>query len=126
MYFAAIMFVRLFVLVLYIRVFTESRKFRRTVQALMAVIFISHVAIIIVQLLRANRMDCNWNYNDPDAGCRELLHVDTPFILLTFISVLTVVLDLIILALPCPAVWRLHLPRPQKLAILITLISGVV
>ena len=120
------MFVKLSMLILYIRVFTESRKFRRTVQALMAVIVISHVAIIIVQLLQANRMDCNWRYNEPDAGCRDRVDVDTLLILLAFISVMTVVLDLIILALPCPAVWRLQLPRPQKLGILITLISGVV
>lgn len=125
-YFAAIMFVKLSMLILYIRVFTESRKFRRTAQALMAVIIISHVAIIFVQLFQRDRMDCNWRYLEPDIDCRDRVDVDTLLILLTFISVLTVVLDVIILALPCPAVWKLHLPRPQKLAILITIISGVV
>ena len=128
-YFATIMFVKLSILFLYFRTFTESRIFRRAVQALMAVIIVSHVAIILILRFTHTRLECYWRiYEDEEEGVKKCpLNIDghTVVIVLTWISVLTVVLDVIIMVLPCRAVWRLHLPPRQKLAILITLLSGV-
>lgn len=129
-YFATIMLVKLSILFLYIRAFTESRIFRWTVQALMSMIIISHVGFIIMFRYRYTRLECHWLEVETDeeweAACPEHYDNNTSTIIVVFIAVLTVVLDLIILVLPCSPVWRLHLPRRQKLAILITLISGVV
>lgn len=124
------MFIKLSILFLYIRTFTEGRLFRRTVQALMGVIIISHVATICVVRFDTNRLECHWKYYETDEEflekCPSNFDYHVIYAVVTWISALTVVLDVIIMALPCRAVWRLHLPRRQKLAILITLISGVV
>ena len=127
-YFATIMLVKLSILFLYIRTFTESRVFRRIVQALMVVIVVSHVVMILLLRFDRPRIECHWKMMEDEEYerlCPRKIDVNVLYIMITWISTLTVVLDVIIMALPCPAVWRLHLPRPQKLAILITLISGV-
>lgn len=41
------------------------------------------------------------------------------------ISVLTTFLDLMILILPCPAVWRLNMPKRQKIAVIIIILTGI-
>lgn len=96
----------------------------------MAVIIITHVIMIFLLAFDYTRISCHWKmYEDEDEAdrlCRRTIDFQVLFIWITFISTLTVVLDVIIIALPCRAVWRLHMPRAQKLAILITLISGVV
>lgn len=124
------MFLKLSILFLYIRTFTESRIFRRLVQALMIVIVVSHVGFVFILRFRYTTLDCNWVISETegifDAKCPTNYDVIVLYVFLALISSLTVVLDLIIMALPCPAAWRLHLPRRQKLAILITLISGAV
>lgn len=129
-YYATIMFVKLSILFLYLRTFTESRIFRHAVQAVMAVIISSHVAIIFILRYTVTRMDCHWRGWVSDEIWDKECHINISYnplaSVLTWISALTVVLDVIIMILPCRAVWRLHLPQRQKLAILITLLSGVV
>lgn len=70
----------------------------------MAVIIISHVAMILILLFDFPRLDCHWKiYEDEeeeDKVCPIKIDEDTQIIVLTWISVLTVVLDIIIMALP--------------------------
>ena len=124
------MLVKLSILFLYLRTFTESRHFRWTVQALMGVIVISHVTFIFLLRYRYNGLTCHWKEYETDEAwaedCKESIGPEAIRSLIAFISSLTVVLDLIIIALPCSAVRRMHLPRRQRLAILITLVAGLV
>ena len=129
-YFFTIMFVKMSILFLYLRTFREGRIFAITIYAVLFVLVTSHIAFIFAFLFFNLPVSCAWvqyeTDEDWDAHCRQTYDVNILTGLTIFILVLTVVLDLIILALPCRSVWRLHLPKRQKLAILFTLLSGVV
>lgn len=42
---------------------------------------------------------------------------------IVFIAIMTIILDIIIRALPCPAIWRLHMAKRQKIALLLFLVA---
>jgi hypothetical protein len=129
-YFFAIMFVKMSILLLYLRTFTEGRVFRIAVYTLLLLIVISHVSFALTYIFFYLPVSCAWKIfeheEDYEKYCPQNVDADVIMELIIFISTLTVSLDLIILVLPCRAVWRLHLPKRQKLVILITLISGIV
>ena len=124
------MFVKMSILFLYLRVFTEGHIFGYTIYALLLVIVASHISFIFTFLFSTTPVRCSWVVFETEEEflntCHDHVDGQVVLILFLFISSLTVVLDIIILSLPCRAVWRLHLPERQKLAILITLISGSV
>lgn len=124
------MFVKMSILLLYLRTFTEGRVFRNVVYTLLFTIVVSHVSFAFCYIFFCLPVNCAWTTyeteEEDEKYCTENINGDVIVRLIVFISVLTVLLDLIILVLPCRAVWRLHLPFRQKLVILITLISGVV
>lgn len=123
------MFVKMSILFFYLRTFTESRLFRHIVLTILFVLVASHIAFLIALIFVSSPPSCEWKQFQTDqeylASCSETYPVGIFFKLLIWITVLTVVLDLIILILPCRAVLRLHLPRSQKLVILITLTAGI-
>ena len=129
-YFIVIMLVKMSVLLLYLRTFTESRLFRYTVYATLFLLVGSHVPLLVIFIVAVTPVYCAWTFFETDEEnirtCHKNLDDEIFLRLILFIAVLTVVLDIIVLSLPCRAVWRLHLPQRQRLAILITLISGVV
>lgn len=129
-YFLTIMLVKMSILFLYLRTFREGRIFAITVYAVLFVLVTSHIGFIFAYLFAYLPVRCSWAQYETDeeweAHCRRGYDLKILTGLTIFISALTVVLDLVILALPCRAVWRLHLPKRQKLAILFTLLSGVV
>lgn len=112
---------------LYLRTFTESKRFRYTVYAILATLVITHVASLPVFLASVTPFYCQWTIYHTDeeyySNCSENYNFLSWAV---FIAVLTIVLDVIILALPCPAVWRLHMAKRQKIALLLVLVAGVV
>lgn len=111
---------------LYLRTFTESKRFRYAVYATLSVLILSHIITIPLYWTGVTPLHCNWTYYPTDeewyANCKEN-HDILPIIV--FLAALTILLDLVILVLPCPAVWRLHLAKRQKLAIIGILVAGV-
>lgn len=129
-YFCVIMFVKMSVLFLYLRTFTESRRFRYTVIATLVILVASHVPLLAVYVFWITPVSCSWIQTETQEEYFTICHVNVEFnlflrLVLT-LAVLTVVLDIVVLSLPCRAVWRLHLPKRQKVVILVTLVSGVV
>lgn len=112
---------------LYLRTFTESKRFRYAVYATLTILVLSHLALIPVYYAEVFPLFCHWTYYPTDEEWYENCHQNydvLPFIV--FLASLTILLDLIILLLPCPAVWRLHLAKRQKVAIISILVAGIV
>ena len=128
-YFITIAFVKISILFLYRRTFTNGRLFRYTVDAVSFVLVTSHVAFLGAFLFAFLPPSCAWKSFETEeeylASCSEPIPEVTFYRLIIWITALTVVLDVIIISLPCRPVWRLHLPKRQKLIILITLMAGV-
>lgn len=128
-YFITIMFVKMSILFLYRRTFIEGRLFRYMVDAVLFVLVTSHVAFLCTLIFALSPPSCAWRQFETDedyyASCSRPFSLVVLLRLIVWISSLTVVLDMIIISLPCRAVWRLHLPKRQKLVILITLMAGI-
>lgn len=125
-YFFTICLVKVTILMLYLRIFTESKRFRYTIYVVLATLVTTHMATFPVYYSDLTPFHCHWTiYPTEDerySRCSEKYDA-LPWIV--FIVVLTIVLDIVILTLPCPAVWRLHMARRQKIAILLLLTAGV-
>lgn len=125
-YFFTICLVKVTILMLYLRTFTESKRFRYTIYVILATLIITHVATFPIYFSDITPFHCHWSIYPTDeewfSRCSENYNI-LPW--MVFLAVLTIVLDIVILALPCPAVWRLHMARRQKIAILLLLTAGV-
>lgn len=111
---------------LYLRTFTESKRFRYSIFVVLAILIISHVVTLAVYLGSNSPFHCHWSEyptdEEWDANCKGN-YDSLPSVV--FIAVMTIVLDIVILVLPCPAVWRLHMAKRQKIAIILLLVAGV-
>lgn len=125
-YFITICLVKVTILMLYLRTFTESKRFRNSIFAVLAILGITHVVTLAVYLADVYPLHCHWSIYATDeewyANCSDN-YDSLPAIVC--IAVVTIVLDIVILALPCPAVWRLHMAKRQKIAIQFLLVAGV-
>lgn len=87
----------------------------------------SHVVILFITTLDIRPINCHWKAfrtdDDFDRHCKEYWDDTTAYV---FMSVFTVVLDLTILAIPLPAVWKLNMPKRQKIGVTIIFSTGLV
>lgn len=117
------------ILLLYLRTFAIDRNFRWTTWIVIFITVASHFVCWILLWAEASPLKCHWVlYPTKDlsrANCT--FHFDGEFnkIYLVFIAALNVVLDIIVLAIPCPHVWRLHIPKKEKIMIMIILLTGL-
>lgn len=127
-YVFAIGFVKASILLMYLRTFTESRRFRWIVYGLLTILIFTHLGIFPLWFVQYLPVDCEWINFETDEqsdahGCTD--HLDMkPFIVC--IAALGIIFDFIILGLPCPAIMRLHLPKRQKIGILVIISAGLV
>ena len=123
------MLVKMSILFSYLRTFTASRRFRYTVWGVMFVLVTSHVSIFICFVVWTTPVRCAWiqieSFQEYGAICQHNYDWEVFLRLIIFSAVLTVILDIIIVALPCRPIWGLHLPKRQKIVILLTLASGI-
>lgn len=112
---------------LYLRTFTESKRFRYIVYAVLSAVVITHLVTLTIYLAATSPFHCFWTIYPTEeewySNCSDK-YDSLPSTV--FIAVATIVLDIVILALPCPAVWRLHVAKRQKIAILFLLVAGIV
>lgn len=115
------------ILLLYLRIFSNSRNLRFAVYAALATVVASHIGTLIVTTFDLRPLKCHWIYiltdEEWDAMCAEYWDDDIAYI---FMSVFTIVLDILILAIPCPAVWKLNMPKRQKIGVMIIFSAGLV
>lgn len=124
-YFITIGVMKVSLLLLYLRVLSNSRRNRIFIYLALGVIVSATLAAIVVTTADTRPFPCHWIWADGVDGepCRMVWDDDDCYL---FTGALTIVLDLVVLYLPCPAVWRLHLQRRQKIGVLIIMLTGVI
>ncbi|MCJ1467552.1 hypothetical protein MMC07_006177 [Pseudocyphellaria aurata] len=126
-YFPTAGLIKTSLVLLYLRVFSSNRTLRHVVYGVLLVVVVAHLGAIVGTVADDRPLSCHWLYlpsdEDYDKLCKE--YWDDIYIYLTM-SVLTIVLDLVILILPCPEVWRLNMPKRQKLGVMIIILTGLV
>ncbi|MCJ1268724.1 hypothetical protein MMC22_008612 [Lobaria immixta] len=126
-YFVTVGLMKASILLLYLRIFSNSRNLRFAVYAALATVVASHIGTLIVTTFDLRPLKCHWIYiltdEEWDAMCAEYWDDDIAYM---FMSVFTIVLDILILAIPCPAVWKLNMPKRQKIGVMIIFSAGLV
>lgn len=129
-YFFVICVVKVSILLLYLRTFTESQRFRYCAYAVMFVLVSVHTVTFPIYWSALSPVSCQWrvftNDDDFDANCKQHLSPDRDNYWFSFLAAITIVLDLVILIMPCPPVWRLHMAKRQKMVVIGILVSGIV
>ena len=102
-------FVKLSILLLYLRVFTTSKSFRLLTWTTIMVVTAYSLAGFIGTIVRCN----------PSKGaCNNVTQLSI------FSSVLNILTDLAILILPLRQVWRLHADTKQKISLFVVFATG--
>lgn len=94
----------------------------------LTILTLTHLGVFPLWFLQLRPVACQWKQFETDEeeeayGCVDFFDLK-PYLIC--IAALTIVLDFLILALPCPAIWRLHLPKRQKIGILVIISAGMV
>lgn len=117
-YFPAMTFPKLAILALYMRIFTAHRRYRIAVYTTGTVMVLWSVAGIITCLAYCKPFAYAWNKTIPGGKCGDTM---TAY---RFISIPNIVTDIVILVLPLPAIYKLHISPGAKLGLLLTLAFG--
>lgn len=129
-YFVSIGSVKLSILLFYLRIFsTSTRTFKAIIWVVFFAIIFSHLTAISVYLYSRWPPTCLWaiyeTFEDYHSHCKDAGNPGAVIVYYCVLSAFTIFLDIIILYLPCPSVWQLHLAKRQKLAILFIMLAGV-
>lgn len=125
-YIAAVALVKVSLLILYLRTFTQKGLFRVTLWTILVAIVLSHAQVIVLYWAKLDPFVCLWKYSTLpgalwNALCRLRYQQLKNWI---FVSIFTVILDVIVLVLPIRAVWKLHMARRQKIAVSMLIGAG--
>lgn len=104
------------ILLLYLRLFSVSVKFRYATWAVMFFVFGYLFSNLLTQIFGCTPIQLSWKL---EAGhCINLLEAGVAF------SSMNVISDLLIFVLPMPMVWRLQLSRKVKLGVMLVFMGG--
>ena len=97
-----------------------------TLWAVLILIALSHAQVIIVFWAKFHNFYCQWKYN---TIASELWAAMCPMRYddlknWVFVSIFTVVLDVIVLVLPIRAIWKLQMANRQKIAVSMLVAAG--
>ncbi len=112
--------VKVSILLMYLRIFNTTRWFRLIVYGTMFVVVGVHFGCIVGYLCQNRPISAYWDPVRDEAT--EWVSMDNPIIAL---AVITIITDVIVLILPIPITWRLHMRMRQKLIVMGILLVGV-
>ena len=118
-YHFAVMLSKLCILCLYLRIFT-TRTYRRITKGLAAVLIVFCFACVLVTSLSCRPFAYIWDNTIEGGYCIDLLAF------FRSVSIPNLVTDLIILVLPLPVIWKLHVTFAQKVGLTFTFLTGSV
>ncbi|MCJ1467429.1 hypothetical protein MMC07_006054 [Pseudocyphellaria aurata] len=126
-YFPTAGLIKTSLVLLYLCVFSSNRTLRHVVYGVLLLVVVAHLGTIVGTVANALPFSCHWIYFPTDEDYEKLCknYWDDSYFYLTM-SALTILLDLIILILPCPEVWRLNMPKQQKIGVMIIILTGLV
>lgn len=107
-------------LFLFRRIFT-TQTFRRIVDGFLAVQIIWSIAFVFATIFQCVPVSTHWNYF-VYAGAPQCIDLIPYYYAL---AITDVAMDIAMLILPIPMIWRLHLPIRKRLNVLGLLLLGV-
>lgn len=113
LYYAAVLFPKLAILAIYLRIFTHKLH-RAACWALAAVLIALWFASTLSVFFMCTPIAYLWDRTIPGGHCFQ---INTYY---RYISLPNIVTDLIIFVLPLPVVWKLHTSRNIKIGLTIT------
>ncbi|MCJ1240744.1 hypothetical protein MMC14_008748 [Varicellaria rhodocarpa] len=117
LYCTAVIFPKLSILGFYLRIFT-TKLFRITVYIIAGILIVNGIAGVITSLSTCQPFAARWDPSIPGAHC-----INTPQYW-RWISFANIATDVVMLCLPLPAVWRLHVSTAQKYGLTLVFLTG--
>ncbi|KAL8801732.1 MAG: hypothetical protein Q9182_004271 [Xanthomendoza sp. 2 TL-2023] len=120
LYRASITTAKIAILLLYLRVFTtELKKFTIAVILIGSLILATGIATIVGSVLQCTPIAYSWDKTTPGRCINE---VDFA----RYMAIPNVITGFAMLILPLPMVWRLKINVPQKIALTVTFLHGII
>lgn len=117
LYLAAVVFPKLAILAIYLRVFTQPR-FRIVCYLLAAVLVANWIGTTVAGLLICRPLRYLWDHSIPGGHCFD---INAWF---RWASLVNIVTDVVMLILPLPVIWVLHTSKNVKIGLTITFATG--
>ena len=117
-YILAVCLGKLTILAIYARIFT-SKPMLYTTYALVGIILAAWFGSTIAGILQSLPVGCQW---DPSA--EENCHSFDILSYFRYLSLPSLLTDVVMLVLPLPMIWRLKLPRSQKVGLTGVFLTG--
>ncbi|KAI4859981.1 ankyrin repeat-containing domain protein [Hypoxylon rubiginosum] len=115
LYLVAACFTKLSALYLYIRIFTQKKKFQKTCKALVAIVVILYIAVLIQEFTVSGIAVQLWNkQNASSIVDKRRVDLGTAFYR-----------NVVILILPIPLVWKLQMSIMKKINLTALFLSGL-
>ena len=114
---AAFTSAKLAILALYLRVFT-LKPYRISVYVIGSIVIANWAVALVLSIFKCAPFAYNWDRTIPYGSC---LDINREYQWITFPSIIT---DVMMLLLPMRVVWKLQLPKIQKLGLAMTFLTG--
>lgn len=116
-YTAAFTLPRLSILALYLRIFT-TRIHRLAVYIIALIMVIFYITTVFLSFLKCHPLAYTWDLSVPGGHC---INIDE---LYRWINMPNILIDIVIMVLPFPVIWRLHVSKAQKIGLTVTFLTG--
>lgn len=117
-YLVGIMFAKLSILVLYVKVFHIRRRFRFLCYVMMAFVVVNCVVFFFIYAFDCKPVYYTWHFSVDHFDCIEITQINVA------IGAINIFTDLIIMIMPLPLVWQLQLAKTQKAGLLVVFSTG--
>lgn len=117
----AFFFIKLSILLLYLRIFSPQRAARSFIYAGIAVVFLySLVVTTLFPVFCAPRKGEDWVSSYMSDRCKS--HTNDTFIASVILNFAT---DIYILVIPLPMVWKLHISTSRRIGLILIFATGI-
>lgn len=95
----------------------------------MFLIISTHAVTVPVYCYGSHPLSCEWQVfvsdEEYESHCIQRVNEDFFNAWLVFLNAFTIVLDIVIIIIPCRPVWKLNMPKRQKIVVLGIFVSGI-
>ena len=113
----SVMLPKLAILGLYLRLFTQ-RRYRYTAYGVAAILFLTWLAACFMTFLMCRPFAYTWDKSIPGGHCGDIMAA------WRWTSLPNIATDVVMLMLPLPAIWNLHITLGQKVGLTLTFLTG--
>jgi hypothetical protein len=112
-----ICFLKLSIVALYLRTLAKTKTFRWSCYLMELTLVAAHIAVLVVTLTMCRPIESWWSYVEGYECGDDEVEIIT-------LAVFVLFTDIIILLLPIRTVWKLCLPRRERIAIILIFHAG--